>query len=176
MEDMALTARLFETSSKLRLASSWLKKIEEGDDPNFEGSEALKWAGQFMCEVDWSSHQERGTGLGGRLSLQATTVRPTFYSSLFRLAPELRKAGIDSNKELLRFLNTLYANLRSGTPKKSRKKLTPEQIRLGAILLQEISRAILIQLNNNGLPRSSTWLKEEWEPSSNELTSFSEKF
>jgi hypothetical protein len=172
MEDMALTARLFETSSRLRLASSWLERIAEGGEPNTEGKDTLKWAGQFMCEVDWSSPTTHKASVGGGFALQATTVRPTFYSSLFRLAPRLRKAGMEKEEDVLSFLSSLYHNLiSSGAPGKGHKKLSPEYSKLGAILLQEISKSILVQLSNNGLPRTKTTLREDWELASDEFVS-----
>lgn len=165
MEDLALTARLFETSSRLHLAAVWLQKRSQGIEPDEFGREALKWAGKLLSEVDWSSRSRDRHGIGGGFALQATSVRPTFYSSLFRLAPELRKAGIRDNKDVLSFLNYLYESLVSAAPPRRRTRgHSPEQLRLGAALLDEISRATLVQLNNNGLPQSHTPLREGWEP------------
>jgi len=169
MEDLGLTAKLFETSSKLHLASSWLEKVAKGFEPDTSGKEALSWAGRFLSEVDWSSRTEK-RGLAG-FALQATTVRPTFYSSLFRIAPQLREAGMKSEKDILGFLSQLYSYLYySDNAEKDHKKLNAIQSRIGALLLQEISRSLRVQLNNNGLPRKTTSLREDWEPSANEYT------
>ena len=86
------------------------------------------------------------------------------------MAPQIREAGMHNEKDLLSFLSNLYRNLLSlGAPGKGYKKLTSEQSKLGALLLNEIAESILVQINNNGLPRSTTTLKEEWKPTANEL-------
>jgi hypothetical protein len=41
---------------------------------------------------------------------------------------------------------------------------------LGALLLHEIAESILVQINNNGLPRPTATLKDEWKPTANEIT------
>lgn len=170
MEDMGLIAKLFTTSSKLHLASSCLEKVAGGEEIDPAGKEALSWAGRFLLEVDWSSQTPEHEYFGGGLSLQATSVRPTFYSCLFRIAPRLREAGLNSEKDLLTFLGLLYHNLLlPGAPGRGYKKLSPLESRLGSLLLHEIAESILVQLNNNGLPLPSTSLKDEWKPTTNDL-------
>lgn len=164
MEDMGLTARLFETSSKLHLASLWLERIAEGKEPDTAGKEALTWVGQFLREVDWSNQTPASANIGGRLAVQATSIRPTFYSSLIKSAHRFREAGITTEKDILKFLKTLYDFLALSTPQKHHNKLTRRKFILGALFLHEIAESIFVQLNNNGLPRSSTSLKEHWEP------------
>lgn len=163
---MGLTVKLLETSYKLQLASTWLKRTAEGDRPDSEGKEVLNWAGKFLYEVDWSSKIPQTTFMGGGLTLQATSVRPTFYSSLIRIAPKFKEEGMKTEEKILNFLSLLYKNLLTiGAPGKGCKKLKSSESILGALLLQEISDSIFIQLNNNGLPRTSIFLKDEWEPS-----------
>lgn len=171
MEDLGMTAKLFETSSNLQLASIWLKRIVEGEQIDSEGKEVLHWAGKFLYEVDWSSKIPQQTSVGGGLALQATSVRPTFYSSLIRIAPKFKEAGMKTEEEILNFLRRLYQNLLTlGAPGKGHKKLKYSESKLGALLLHEISESIFIQLNNNGLQRTSIFLKDEWESSRNDLT------
>ncbi len=170
MEDLGMTAKLFETSSNLQLASIWLKRIVEGEQVDSEGKEVLTWTGKFLYEVDWSSKIPQKTSVGGGLALQATSVRPTFYSSLIRIAPKFKEAGMKTEEEILNFLRCLYQNLLTlGAPGKGHKKLKYFESKLGALLLHEISESILIQINNNGFPRTSISLKDEWEPSRNEF-------
>jgi len=74
-------------------------------------------------------------------------------------------------REIVLFLGNLYKNLRShGAPDKRHKKLTADQSMLGALLLHEMAESILVQINNNGLPRPTATLKDEWKPTANELT------
>lgn len=165
MEDMGMTAKLFETSSKLRLASSSLDRIASGDQLDNVAIEALTWAGRFLSAVDWSSAGSGKSQVGGGLALQATSVRPTFYSSILRIAPMFKEAGMKGDKDVMSFLGLLYANLLSpGAPGRGRKRLNPAQARLAARLLHEVSQSILVQLNNNGLPRSTSSLRDDWKP------------
>ncbi len=173
MEDMGLTGKLFETSLKFQLASMWLQKISAGESADEEGKNILSWIGVLLREIDWSSNIPTRTSVGGGLSVQATTVRPTFYSSLIRIAPKFKEAGFTTERDILNFLSNLYYNLLShGTPGRGHKKLNSSESELGVLLLQEISESILIQLNNNGLPWTSKSLKDEWEPLKNELYTF----
>jgi len=173
MEDLGLVAKLFKTSSTLAKAAVSLEKMASGQreiEPTEK--EALSWSGEFLLAVDWGAQQQAPKPIGGGLALQATSVRPTFYSCLFRMAPQLRDAGMHDEKELTAFLNILYRNLLSpGSPGKGFKKLTSDQSKLGALLLHEMAESILVQINNNGLPRPTTTLKDEWKPTANELTS-----
>lgn len=174
MEDLGLVAELFKTSSTLQRAAASLEKIFSGQAEIANGEKAtLKWAGQFLHTVDWGAKQQTSSQIGGSLALQlqATSVRPTFYSCLFRIAPQLQEAGLKSEDDLTTFLNSLYLNLLSaGESGRKHKKLTPEESKLGALLLYEIAESILVQISNNGLPRSTTTLKDEWKPTANGLT------
>jgi hypothetical protein len=168
MEDLGLIAELFKTSSTLERASAALKKMASGQEIGPIEKEALEWTGKFLFAVDWSVQEQ--THVGGSLALQATSVRPTFYSCLFRMAPQLRNAGMRAEGDLTSFLNNLYSNLLSpGTPGRGHKKLTSDHSKLGALLLHEIAESILVQINNNGLPQPATTLKDEWKPTANEF-------
>jgi hypothetical protein len=176
MEDLGLVAELLKTSSTLTLAAASLEKLANGKSANgkeeFNSSErdALKWSGNFLLAVDWSADQPSTQEISGGLALQATSVRPTFYSCLFRMAPQIRAEGIKEEKDLLSFLSFLYKNLLIlGDPKKAKRVPSDQsRLKLGALLLHEMAESLLIQINNNGLPRPTTTLKDEWK--ANELT------
>lgn len=173
MEDLGLVAELFKTSSILARAAASLEKMTTGQG-NIVPAEkdALLWSGKFLRAVDWNSHEQGSEPIGGGLTLQATSVRPTFYSCLFRLAPQLREIGMHDKRNLKSFLNNLYRNLLSpeGRPGRGYKKLTSGQYKLGALLLHEIAESILVQINNNGLPQPTVTFKDEWKPTANEFT------
>ena len=171
MEDLGLIAELFRTSSTLERAAASLEKLASEQEIGHVEKEALEWSGNFLFAVDWSTQQHSQGPIAGGLTLQATSVRPTFYSCLFRMVPRLQKAGMRDEKEIVLFLGNLYKNLRShGAPGKGHKKLTADQSMLGALLLHEMAESILVQINNNGLSRPTATLKDEWKPTANELT------
>ena len=171
MEDLGLIADLFKTSSTLERAAASLEKMTSEQEIGLAEKEALEWSGNFLFAVDWSNQQHSQKPIVGGLALQATSVRPTFYSCLFRIVPRLQEAGMRDEREIVLFLSNLYKNLIShGAPGKGHKKLTIDQSRLGALLLHEMAESILVQINNNGLPRPTATLKDEWKPTANELT------
>jgi hypothetical protein len=117
MEDLNLTINLLSTSSDLEQASMSLKKMSERQKLDIADKDSLSWAGNFLLAMDWGAQMNKGAQVGGNFAVEATSIRPTFYSCLFRIAPQLKKAGINSNTELLSFLSTLYRNLIShGSP------------------------------------------------------------
>jgi hypothetical protein len=171
MEDLGLIAELFRTSSTLERSAASLEKLASGQDIGHVEAEALEWSGRFLFAVDWNTQQHPSKPIVGGLALQATSVRPTFYSCLFRIVPRLQEAGMRDEREIILFLSDLYKNLIShGAPSKRHKRLTADQFMLGALLLHEIAESILVQINNNGLPRPTATLKDEWKPTANELT------
>ncbi len=164
MDDMGSKTKLFEISSKLQNASIWLKKIAKNEQLDAKGTDILYWAGQFLCEVDWSSKIAAKPSVSGCLTVQATSVRPTFYSSLIRIAPKLQAEGMKTETDILKFVRVIYSFLLSvKSSTNDTKKPLPRECDLAAMFLSEISDSILIQLNNNGLPRNSVSLKNEWE-------------
>jgi len=169
MEDLGLVATLLLTSSTLERAAGSVKKMaDDREKINSAEKEALKWAGEFLLAMDWNAHQDTTNKVAGGLAIQATSVRPTFYSCLFRMAPQIRDAGMKDERELISFLGSLYRNLQSpDSLGRGYKKLTSEQAKLGALLLHEMAESILVQINNNGLPRQTATLNDEWEPSAN---------
>jgi len=171
MEDLSLIAMLFKTSSTLEQAAAALEKMLIPQEKiSGEEKEALSWSGEFLLAVDWSAQQTPPKPVTGGLALRATSVRPTFYSCLFRMAPKLKEAGMRNEKDVTAFLGSLYRNLSlHETPGKGHKRLTPELAKLGASLLHDMAESILVQINNNGLPRTTTTLRDEWKPTTNEF-------
>jgi len=172
MENLGLVAELFKTSSKFARAAASLEKMATGQN-KIEPPErdALSWAGNFLFVVDWNAHPQPSNPVVGNFALQATAVRPTFYSCLFRMAQQIRDAGMNDEKQLKSFLIDLYSTLLSTAieSNKKKRKLNADQLKLGALLLHEVSESILVQINNNGLPQPSATLKDEWKPTTNEL-------
>ncbi len=170
MEDLNLTMNLLTTSSDLERASFSLKKMASGKVIKTTDRAILSWAGIFLSLMDWGARVNGGPQNGGGLAVQATSIRPTFYSCLFRIAPRLRESGLSSEKEVTSFLTSLYRNLNSpGAPGKGHKKLTEGEMKLGALLLHEMAESILVQINNNGLPKPNASLKEDWQPTPKDL-------
>jgi len=169
MEDMNLMAKLFVASSKLRLASSLLEALSHGDELDDNGEATLNWVGNFLCQLDWNSSQFQNGQISSGQGIQATSIRPAFYSSIIRIAPQLKSIKIDSDEKLGRFLNKFYSYLLSNREEKMKNKLDGNYSMIGSILLNEIAQTIFIQLNNNGLPKISVSLNNAWKPSSNEF-------
>ena len=169
MEDLNLTMNLLTTSSDLEKASVSLKKMTSGQGVDDADQKALSWTGKFLSVMDWGAQVNHESQVGGGFAVQATSIRPTFYSCLFRIAPRLKEAGISSEKNVISFLSSLYRNiLFQGSPGKGFKKLTEKESELGALLLHEMAESILVQINNNGLPTTNTSLKEDWQPTPKE--------
>jgi len=154
MEDLNLTVRLLEASSKLKSASLALESISKKTPPGPEAAKTLKWVGEFLMLMDWSSRPASHSNITPpELEPQVTSVRPTFYSSLLHLGPALEKEEISNQEELFKFLRTLYIFLEAPIDEGSRfKPINEGYSRLGAKLLQELSQAIMIQLNSSNLP------------------------
>jgi len=161
MENLTQTAQLLETSSRLRLAAYWLNQFSTNTEkrPDSRGLESLKWAGRFLTEVDWTSAPQKPSGPSGEFAVQATSVRPLFYSSLVRFRQELRDAGINDPKSLAKFFTDLYSFLAMPPCGSKAKGISTHYMQLGAGFLEEIAQSLLVQLNGNGLPplRSGLW-------------------
>jgi hypothetical protein len=162
VENLAQTAQFLEASSRLRLAAYWLSQLSENPNkkPDAKGQEDLQWAGRFLAEVDWtSSTPHKISGPSGEFAVQATSVRPVFYSSLVRFGQELRDAGINDPKTLAKFFVALYSFLSSPASHPKHQTITPSNMKLGSGFLEEISQSLLVQLSGNGLPplRSKIW-------------------
>lgn len=157
MENLVQAAELLEASSKLRLAAYWINEVCKGSaTPDSNGKEALNWAGRFLTEVDWTSPTHKPVSPCGEFAVQATSVRPIFYSSLIKFGQELNEAGINSSKDLTLFFRNLYAFLQSSSFDEKPKNLN---LKLSTEFLEEISHSLLVQLNSNGgaSSRNSLW-------------------
>jgi len=148
MADLLQTARLFEVGTRLQTASSNLVSIAEGNQPD---ADTLKWAGGFLSQVDWTSGVGAQGGVDGGLTAVATNTRPKFFAALLRIQGDFQKAGINSDEHVYSFLKDVYRCLESGGAEKS--TLESEHLRLAAELLHVLSRSIMVDLSNNGLPR-----------------------
>ena len=165
MADLNLTMKLLTTSSRLGQASVSLDKMALGQAIDKADKEVLKWAGMFLSAMDRGAKANNSIQDGGRLAVEATSIRPTFYSCLFRIAPKLKEANISSEQQVIAFLLKLYRNLIfHGSPGRGFKKLTRQESGLGMLLLQEIAESILVQINNNGHPKPTAIIKEDWHP------------
>jgi hypothetical protein len=84
---------------------------------------------------------------------------------LFRIAPNLKEAGISNQQELSSFLMNFYRNLtHPGSPGRGYKRLKKTESSLGILLLQKLAESILVQINNNGLPKTPASIKDDWQP------------
>jgi hypothetical protein len=153
MKDLHETSRLFEASSRLQSAATVLRKCHSGDQLNSDDRESLVWAGRFLSEVDSSTNPAGACGASGGLSVQATEVRPSFYTTLLNVEPAFRGAGITADSELRSFLSATYAFLLSEG--RSATDSPVDHLELAAFLLQELAKALLIHLTGNGVPFES---------------------
>jgi hypothetical protein len=157
MVDLLQSAKLFEVSVRLQTASSHLARVAEGINLPSQDRATLRWAGNFLAEVDWNSGIKPGVGADGGLAVSATNTRPKFYASLMRIGPRFQDVGIDSEDKIYAFLKNLYIVLISGGTKK--KGLRKDVLNLGTELLHILSRSIMVDLCNNGLPRQQPLLR-----------------
>lgn len=156
MDDLIESSRLFEASSRLQSAASVLAGLAEGGAINNQDVSVLKWAAEFLRQVDWTAGDSDTRGVSGRLALQATTVRPVFYAALIGIQKRLLDAGIGNEAKVVAFLRKLYSFLEEGgNHGKKNGTLEPAHLALAATLLHEIATGILLQLTDNGLPREN---------------------
>jgi len=148
MADLLQSAKLFEVGTRLQTASSSLLKVARGDRPE---PDALKWAGDFLTRVDWSSGVTSDESVDGGLAVSAANTRPKFYASLVRIGPKFQQMGIESEAQVYDFLKAVYRCLQSGGTEKS--DMNSEYFALASELLHVLSESIMVDLCNNGLPR-----------------------
>ena len=154
MSDLLQTARLFEVSTKLQSTSSLINRYAEGYPLDSNGRKIFQWAGSFLTRVDWNSDIEAEPGVGGGLTVSATSTRPKFYESLLKIAPKLNEVGIQSETDVQKFLGGLYKLLISEG--KKRNGLQKSHLKVAGELLHVLSKSIIVELNNNGLPKRTT--------------------
>jgi len=148
MADLLQSAKLFEVGTRLQTASSCLMEVAGGKKPE---RDALKWAGDFLVRVDWTSGIESEESVDGGLAVSAANTRPKFYASLVKIGPKFQEMGMDSEEQVYEFLKALYRCLRSGGTEQSDMK--SEYFALASELLHVLSESIMVDLCNNGLPR-----------------------
>lgn len=152
MKDLAESLQLFEASSRLQSAATALRKLEAHRPLAPSDRNSLRWSGKFLEEVDLNVDPRSHQSASGELSVQATEVRPSFYAALLNIQPEFRAAGIKAEPQLQRFLLSTYHLLTSGGHRGTNKNPEPNRLDLAAGFLEELSRALLIRLTNNGVP------------------------
>lgn len=156
MPDLLQSAKLFEISTKLQTASSCLGKFAEGLELDVSEQNILKWAGNFLAQVDWTSGIQVESGEEGSLTVSATNARPKFYASLMKIGPKFSQAGIDSEDKVYEFLSTVYRLLMSGEIQQA--NMSANRLGLMQELLHTLSQNIIVDLSNNMLPRRRTLL------------------
>jgi hypothetical protein len=150
MADLLQSARLFEVGTRLQTASSCLAQLGSNAPLSSGQREALKWAGRFLTEVDWKSGINERKGVDGGLAVSAANARPKFYASLIRIGPKFQGLGIDSERKVYAFLKKLYTVMLSGG---TGGNLGESQLGLASELLHVLSKSIVVELSNNGLPK-----------------------
>jgi len=156
MPDLLQSAKLFEVGAKLQTASSCMSKCAQGLELDEKDREILKWAGSFLAQVDWTSEIGVETGDGGGLSVSATNTRPKFYASLLKIGPKFSEVGITPEKNIYKFLKSVYSLLISGGTNGT--KIPTDQLELVSELLHTLSQNIMVDLSNNMLPTRHTLL------------------
>jgi len=156
MPDLLQSAKLFEVSTRLQTASSSLGKIVKGLDLDEKESDIFRWAGSFLTQVDWTSEIHAQGSVDGGLTVSASNTRPKFYASLRKIGPKFRQIGIDSEKEVCKFLSVAYKLLLSGGTEP--RDIPIPQIELMSELLHVLSQNIMVDLSNNMLPRRRSLL------------------
>ena len=106
MTDLLQSAELFDLSSRLGTASSALRSLAQRGSISEHAQKELEWTGRFLSQVDWEQ-EHKSTGGSGSLAVQVTTVRPTFYASVARLAPRFAEMKMKSLDLVSRFLQDL---------------------------------------------------------------------
>lgn len=150
MSDLLQSAKLFEVSARLQTASTYLLGVAEDKQPGDAGQQALKWAGNFLSQVDWASKvKPSGEGREG-LAVQAASARPAFYRVLMRLLPVFEEHGINTSGAVSSFLSRVYKTLVAGGT--DRNGASPEHLRLAATLLERLAQSVLSQLSDEGTP------------------------
>jgi hypothetical protein len=148
MPELEQSARLFQASARLQRASNALERLASQEEPNEQTIKVLKWAREFLTEVDLEAGS---SGVSGALAVEATTARPTYYMSITRLRPYFEEAGVRSRSDFITFLAGLFSVLLAGgrPPKPSVgaavAPTSPDRVRLGARLLRELSSGLLAQ-------------------------------
>lgn len=149
MSNLFESGDLFEASTRLESASASIARLADGHKLDDKGKEALRWAGELLLCVDWQGGSGRDANVSPDTAVRATSVRPTFYTTLLRTREEFRKADLKNEDEVFHFLRDLYLLL-SG--KKDAGDVSDLRLKLAADFIHEISKDLLLQVCHNGLP------------------------
>ncbi len=152
MKDLAESSQLFEASSRLQSAATALRKIETHRPLAQSDRSSLRWSGKFLEEVDLNVDPRSHHSASGELSVQATEVRPSFYAALLNIQPAFRAAGIKADQQMQTFLASTYHVLTSGGRLGRKQTKESSRLDLAATFLEELSRALLVRLTDNGVP------------------------
>lgn len=148
MRSLLETSEIFEASSKLQAAATALAAISERAAIRDADRENLKWCGNFLQEVDWSTHTPGAAAGCGNLAVQATEVRPSFYATLLNARRLFLDAGVREN-EIQAFLAKTYEFLSSA---ETMNGCDVRQLKLAAIFLDKVAADLLMRLTANGVP------------------------
>jgi hypothetical protein len=153
MEDLDLTVRLLEASSKLKRASSLLDGVATGERPEANEADTMKWVGDFLSSMDWSAEGGRSHMIPTEMVPQVISIRPMFFTSLLSMEKAFKKEELATKEDLLKFFQNLYAFLKEPLDKEGGfKPLGPRDSRLASTLLATIAQAIMTQLNQSDQP------------------------
>lgn len=139
MHDLDETSRILETSVRLQNASDALLRWADGSALPSDAA-VLEWAASFLGRVE----RRRATP-GGRLMMQVTSARPTFYATIDKLQSNLAVKGLTNATSIRRFMGELTELLQS---RASGAASNVERVTLAASFLHEFSRGLLTDLRS----------------------------
>src|SRR5258706_8582392 len=149
MADLFEAAQLFEASVKLQTVSSWLQQLAMNAQPNGRNLDSLDWSAEFLERLGSYGAGQAPSTSSNHLAVQATTARPTYYASLFKIRHRLAAAGLKTTDEVASFVKSIHKLLRSRG--QTKQELPQNQIELACELIHELSQGLLAQLDHNGL-------------------------
>lgn len=157
MENLAESSQIFEASSRLASAASAIKQLHTTKTVSESEKASLNWACGFLAQVDWTTTVPDHTPPASGFCVQATAVRPAFYSALISITRKLSRAGLNKESDLKEFLNQVF-NLLGKECEKAARETPPERISLAATFLSDLSNYLLMQLTHNGIPMNTELL------------------
>jgi hypothetical protein len=149
MTDMARTADMLETSTRLQTTADVLKRLASGvTTQQLHPGErlVLAWATDFLADLDSQAFKH---GTGGRMTVEAAEARPTFYRTLNLVIRDLGEHQISSRADVLTFLDQLHEFLRH----EGSSPVNTDRVRLAARFLEEFAESLLTQLWREHSPR-----------------------
>jgi len=151
MSNLFESGDLFEASTRLEYAAACIERLANQEKPDEKAEKALRWAGELLACVDWESGTEERAKVSPDTAFRATSVRPTFYTTLLRMRQEFEESGLKNDRDVFRFLSSLYLLLNDrGTQQPT--MMPKARLDLAASFIHEISRDLLLDVCHNGLP------------------------